>query len=367
LLFSDRRRGLKDQLKLLQIGLGSWGMSWIEKAMLSENVDLVGLIDIKEDLLDGAASTYGFDRKKCFLSLKDALKIVDAEAALVVVPPEYHKPVVLECLENGLHCLVEKPLAENIADSAEMVKAAKEAEKKLMVSQNYRFKCAPQTVKNIINRNLIGDIGNVFINFQKDPPFTGFRTEMFEPLITDMSIHHFDQIRGILGLNPVTIKAKTWNPKWSRFKGNACANVIFEMSNGSVVIYNGSWVSRGWETTWDGDWHIQGEVGEIHWANNKVVFIPKNVFMSVFQDGGKEQNGRIVFDLLDLRSEERMAAIQEFVESINDDREPQTSGEDNLLSFAMVFGAKYSSMTGETVKVSEILDPAFYKKFSIVK
>lgn len=355
------------KIKVIQIGVGSWGSSWIEKAMLSEDVELVALVDIQQNLLDDACGKYNFNPKKCFLSLTDALKAVEAQAAFVVVPPKFHKDVAIEALQNGLHCLVEKPLAENISDSIEMVDAAKKAGKKLMVSQNYRFKRAPQTVKNVLQRNLIGEIGSVYINFQKDPPFTGFRTEMFEPLITDMSIHHFDQIRGILGLDPVTIQAKSWNPKWSRFKGNACASVLFEMNNGCVVQYTGSWVSSGWETTWDGDWRIQGETGEIHWSNNTVKLNPKDIFISVFQDGGVEKDGSIIFDLLSMEEEERMATIAEFANSIREDREPQTSGADNLYSLAMVLGAKYSCITGETVKVDEILDPAFFNKFAIVR
>ncbi len=354
---------MKQKIRVIQIGIGSWGMSWIEKALASENIELAALVDVQQPLLNDAILKYGFDSNKCFLTLNDALKKVKADAAFVIVPPKFHKTVAIEALENGLHCLVEKPLAENIGDANEIVLAAKKAGKKLMVSQNYRFKRAPQTVRNVIERNLIGEIGSVYINFQKDPPFTGFRTEMVEPLITDMSIHHFDQIRGILNLDPVSIKAHTWNPKWSRFKGNACANVLFEMSNGSTIVYNGSWVSSGWETTWDGDWHIQGEIGEIHWANNKVILNPKDIFISVFQDGAIEQDGKIVFDLLSLDTEERLATIAEFADSIIKDREPQTSGEDNLLSMAMVLGAKYSAKTGEVVKVSDLLDPSKAKKF----
>ena len=74
--------------------------------------------------------------------------------------------------------------------------------------------------KEFMEKGFVGEIGSVFINFQKAPHFTGFRTEMFEPLIQDMSIHHFDQIRGILGLNPVRIKAHSWNTSWSWFKGD---------------------------------------------------------------------------------------------------------------------------------------------------
>jgi len=333
--------------------------------MESDKVELAGIVDVSQDNLNYAAMNYHIKPSMCFTSLEEAAKSLEADAAFVVVPPKFHKQVTLEALRLGLHCLVEKPLAENMRDAVEIVEAAERAGKKLMVSQNYRFKRAPQTVKEVISKNYIGEVGTVFINFMKSPHFTGFRTEMFEPLINDMSIHHFDQIRGILNLNPVRIKAVSWNTKWSWFKGNPVASVIFEMNNGATVCYNGSWVSRGWETTWDGDWRIQCEGGEIHWANNQVVLHPSDIFVSVFQDGAIESNGRLIFDLKEMAYEERMAVIEEFASSIIEDREPQTNGRDNLYSLAMVIGATYSAKTGETVEVDQLLDPKYSDKFII--
>jgi predicted dehydrogenase len=352
------------KLRVIQIGTGSWGFSWVEKALHSSKAELVGLVDMKQEMLDYAVERYHLDPRICFLTLKDAVEHVDADAAFIVVPPAFHKDVALEAFGYGLHCLVEKPLAENMEDAMAMADAAEQAGKKLMTSQNYRFKRAPQTVKKLIEQGFAGNIGSVFINFQKAPHFTGFRTEMFEPLIQDMSIHHFDQIRGILGMDPVRIRAHSWNTGWSWFKGNPVASVLFEMENGAVVSYNGNWVSSGWETTWDGDWRIQGSEGEIHWYNNQVVLHPSDLFVSVFQDGAVERDGDLVFDLVEMQEEERMAAIAEFASAIFEDREPETSGRDNLYSLAMVIGAKYAAKTGECVEVAELLDPKYFQKFS---
>lgn len=343
-------------IRVIQIGAGNWGFSWVDKIVKSKNVELVALVDMAQEMLDTAVKSYGLKKEQCFLTLKEALENVEADAAFVVVPPKFHKDVAIEALESGLHCLVEKPLAESIADAKEIVGTAKKVGKKLMVSQNYRFKRAPQTARDAILRGMVGEIGSVYINYMKNPPFDGFRTEMEEPLIQDMSVHHFDQIRGILGLDPVKITANSWNTKWSRFAGNACASVLFEMENGAVVSYTGSWISAGWETTWDGDWRIQGEGGELHWADNKVILKPSDLFVSVFQDGAVEQDGKLHFDLLPMENEERMAVIQEFAASINEDREPQTSGEDNLKSMAMVLGAVYSAKNKETVVVEEFMN-----------
>lgn len=342
--------------RIIQIGIGGWGWSWLEIVQTSEFWELAAVVDLNEQLLDKAANHYRLDRKRqCFRSLKEAVQVVQADAALVVVPPEFHAPVAIEAMEYGLHCLVEKPLASTIQDARAIVDTAERLGRKLMVSQNYRFKRASQTVKSVVNQHLIGEIGSVYIQFQKAPPFTGFRTQMKEPLITDMAIHHFDQIRGLLGLEPVKISATSWNPKWSWFAGNAVASVLFEMANGAYVSYTGSWVSRGWETTWDGDWRIQGDGGEIWWSQNAVAVKPHDLFKTVFLEGALEKEGWLHMDLLSLPAEERQASLLEFAQAIRENREPQTSGRDNLNSLAMVLGAIKSADLGRPVTMDEVL------------
>jgi predicted dehydrogenase len=342
-------------LKIIQVGLGGWGWSWASVVLDSPHWELQAIVDLNQQLLSDACKTYSLDPSMAFTSLQEAVMKVEADAVLIVVPPEYHATVAIEAFANGLHAIIEKPLAGSIADSIKIVEAAKKHGRKVMVSQNYRFKRAPQTVKSVLQKDVIGKIGSVFINFQKNPPFTGFRLKMEEPLIYDMSVHHFDQIRGILGLEPVSVLATSWNPTWSIFEGNAVANVNFEMEGGVRVNYTGSWVSRGWETTWDGDWRIQGDDGEIHWANNQVTVKPIDLFKTVFMKDAVESEGKLLVDLKELPEEERWASLAEFASAIRNDREPETSGSDNLKSLAMVLGAVESAKTGNKVYMRDIL------------
>jgi predicted dehydrogenase len=287
-----------------------------------------------------------------FNKLEKALGKVTCDAALIVVPPNIHEEVAVRAIQNGLHCIVEKPISDTIQGAKTMVAAAERAGVKLMVSQNYRYRRAPQTVKKLVKSGVIGEIGSVFINFQKAPLFSGFRTEMDEPLLVDMSVHHFDQIRCLLDLEPVRVTAQSWNPKWSWFKGNPTAVVIFETRTGATVVYTGSWVSRGWQTTWDGDWHIQGREGEIHWADNTVEVLPCTI--TPYFPGAREMQGAMVFDLVELKSEDRWASLAEFTDSITADREPLPSGRDNIKTLAMVLGALEACRTKKPVDLSKL-------------
>jgi predicted dehydrogenase len=334
-------------LGVVQVGAGAWGESWAAIVQRHPDWELAALVDLDEEARNSAATATGLAPELCFPKLGDALGAgVQADAALVVVPPPYHAPVAIEAIQAGLHCLIEKPLADTIGPAYDIVEAAEHAGLQAMVSQNYRFKRAPRTVRRLIKEGVIGGVEQVRIDFQKDPPFTGFRLEMEEPLITDMAVHHLDQIRGVAGLEPKVLRASSWNPSWSRFSGNACCLIEIETDEGAEVVYTGSWVSHGKHTTWDGAWDIQGDRGGLLWSENRVEIRFASLFDTVFMPGAFEREGTMEVELDELEFEERAGTLTEFAAAIREDRLAETHARDNLKSLALVLAAVESAKAG---------------------
>jgi predicted dehydrogenase len=157
---------MNPKLRIIQVGAGAWGLTWYQIIGESSDWECVAVVDVDDVMRRRIQEYYAIPRNKLFRRLLDALQSIEADAALVVVPPEYHADVCAEVLEHQLHCLVEKPLAETMWDARRIVAAGMRAERKVMVSQNYRFRQAPQTVRRLILRSCVGKLGSVFINFQ---------------------------------------------------------------------------------------------------------------------------------------------------------------------------------------------------------
>ena len=347
---------MADKRRIVQVGLGGWGWSWTDIVKASPHWELASVVEIDAARLQQAAAHHGLAPNQLHATLSAAVAATAPEACLIVVPPEAHEAVTVEAARLGLHCLVEKPLADTIGGAKRMIAAARDAGRKLMVNQNYRFRRAPRTVRKLIAAGLIGEVGSVFIAFQKAAHFGGgFREQMAHPLVLDMAIHHFDQLRGTIGFEPAEVTARSWNPKWSWFAGDASAAATFRSTAGAVAVYSGSWVSQGWETTWDGDWRIQGAKGEIHWSNNAISLKPKSVFTSVFAPGAREVDGLLDFDLLPMDAEDRLGTLAAFQRAVSHGEEAETSGVDNLKTLATVLAARLSIERNETVMLEEVL------------
>ncbi|MFC4812736.1 Gfo/Idh/MocA family protein [Paenibacillus sp. GCM10023250] len=87
------------------------------------------------------------------LVTRDDIDVVDINA-----PSDAHKEIAIAAAEAGKHIFCEKPLALNLADSVEMLKAAEKAGVKHMVGFNYRFAPAVQLAKKLIEEGRIGKI-----------------------------------------------------------------------------------------------------------------------------------------------------------------------------------------------------------------
>ena len=256
-----------------------------------------------------------------------------------------HHEVALAAFEHGLHVLTEKPLADSMHHAQMMVAVAEAAGKTLMVSQNYRYRPWARTMRELIQSGEFGPPDNISIRFAKALKFDGsFRFQMAHPLMRDMSIHHFDLMRAVTGREPVSVYARTWKPTWSWFEDDPCAAAIFELEGGLKAIYEGTWVTRGRETTWDGYWSVECPGAVIELRSDRVHVIPAE----------HPDEDALVEMPQEVRSGQS-AVLVEFQRAVAEGAEPETSGRDNLRTLAMCFAAMESSRTGLPVEVAGIL------------
>ncbi|MGQ9631016.1 MAG: Gfo/Idh/MocA family protein [bacterium] len=323
-------------LKVIQVGVGGFGARWTPILKKSKDVKLVGLVDVSEEALKVQVEKNGIDPKICYTDLDVALKDTRPEALVNVTPPAFHKEIDLRAFGAGCHVLSEKPLSDNYADALEIVEEAERRGLTFMVSQNYRFRRASRTVRRAIEAGACGKPGCAVVNFFKGPRFTGFRVEMEHPLIVDMAIHHFDMMRYFLGTDPVSLYAKSWNPPWSWYKGDAACAIVIEMRGGIFVSYNGNWASMGKETSWNGEWRFECSDGVIWFDGNQV-----------YTASGEGKSKPVGF--VEMPCEDQEYSLLEFVSAISERRPPETNGADNLKSLSMVFKSLESLGSGREV------------------
>jgi predicted dehydrogenase len=156
----------------------------------------------------------------------------------------------------------------------------------------------------------------------------------------------------------VRVHAASSNPPWSTFRGNASVSATFETEDGVAIAYTGTWAPRARLTGWDGVWDIDCEYGSIRWDGDDVVVRPLAApLRAKIQRRAlrREWRGRRI-KLTSVGETHRRGSLAEFGAAIRQERDPETSGRDNIRSLALVIGAIESARTGSIVDIESLLD-----------
>jgi len=132
------------------IGSGKWGENHLKDLSKISSCHLVGLADIDEGKKE-LAEKYGI---QFFKNYQEMLPRVDA--VTVVTPTPFHYEIAKDCLLQGKHVLVEKPLCFDHQQARALVDLAKEKKALLSVGYVFRFNPLMNRVKELLSE--IGDI-----------------------------------------------------------------------------------------------------------------------------------------------------------------------------------------------------------------
>lgn len=337
------------QYKIVLVGCGSMANGWVSNALKIPACKVVGLVDVRKEAATAMAQKYGLGPEVVFDTLQQAIDATKADVVFDVTIPGAHHNVTLTALKNNCHVLGEKPLADSLEHAQEMVAAARKSGKLYAVMQNRRFDPNIRAVRKIIESGAIGAVEEVHADFFIGAHFGGFRDVMDDVLIVDMAIHTFDQARYISGCDPVSVYCHASNPRHSWYKGQASATCIYEMSNGVVFTYRGSWCAEGLPTTWESDWRVVLSKGTLRWDGAKEIKA-----QALKPDGKPGFHSEMVdvpvtIDPLAFGGHDGL--IRDFVECLQTGRKPMTICDDNIKSLAMVMAAVESRKTGKKVAI----------------
>ncbi|MBO9596332.1 MAG: Gfo/Idh/MocA family oxidoreductase [Cohnella sp.] len=335
--------------RVVVVGCGGMSNVWIDYAMQRPDAEIVALVDINLAFAEKMREKKGLN---CGTFTDLALAIEKTEANLVfdVTIPASHFQVASTAMRLGCDVFGEKPLAETLEECDEIVRIAEGTGRTHAVMQNRRYDPRIRALRRMIASDRIGQVGFIGADFFIGAHFGGFRDAMESPLLLDMAIHTFDQARLISGANPVSVYCHEFNPKGSWYSGNASAICIFEMSDGSVFNYRGSWCSEGAPTSWEAQWRIVGERGTAIWDGHG------QPYAEALAPGSQE--GKFIRDYVRIDPEPEATegaatghngCLDEMFLALEQGRPPETDCRDNRYSMAMVLGALESAKTGRKV------------------
>ncbi|WP_425039927.1 NAD-dependent epimerase/dehydratase family protein [Primorskyibacter sp. S187A] len=144
------------------IGAGYIATWHADALRATPGVALTAVCDVSETAARGFAEGYGL---AAYSSVEALIEAKAVDAVHITTPPHLHAPLAEQCLEAGLHCLVEKPVAESSAQMRAMAEQA--AAKGLVLAAGHNFLGLPSydRLKALVTRGQLGKIATAEVHW----------------------------------------------------------------------------------------------------------------------------------------------------------------------------------------------------------
>ncbi|MFQ5670403.1 MAG: Gfo/Idh/MocA family protein [Acidobacteriota bacterium] len=182
--------------RFLRVGVAGVGHLGCHHARLyagMSGVTLTGVYDIRQDRARDVASLCGTTVLESLEALADRV-----DAVSVAVPTVSHREVAEVFLSRGLPCLVEKPLAADLASARALVALAAEKNTTLMVGHSERFNPAMVAAREQVHQP-------GFVEAQRLGGFSARSLDV--DVVLDLMIHDIDAVLDLVGEKPVSVDA----------------------------------------------------------------------------------------------------------------------------------------------------------------
>ncbi|MFN8497378.1 MAG: Gfo/Idh/MocA family oxidoreductase [Anaerolineae bacterium] len=187
------------RLNIGVIGYGYWGPNLVRNFRELSATHVAMLADLDERRLEQAT-----DRYPDLPTTQDVSRLLTSKVDGVVVatPVSTHFSIARDCLLHGKHVLVEKPLAQTVAQAQTLVDLAAERDLTLMVGHTFVYSPAVEMLKLIVES---GELGEIYYIHSSRTNLGLFQRDI--NVIWDLAPHDISILLYVLGRMPTSVSS----------------------------------------------------------------------------------------------------------------------------------------------------------------
>ncbi|THD66235.1 MAG: Gfo/Idh/MocA family oxidoreductase [Bradyrhizobium sp.] len=216
------------------IGYGYWGPNLARCFAETEGCRVVAIVDPAAEALARAARHHPMTRLTA--NWREALADRRVDAVAIATPAATHYEIASAALRAGRHVLIEKPMADNLANARELVDLADRADLRLMIGHTLVYSSAARKIEALISSH---DLGNIHYYDSTRVNLGVSRRDV--SVLWDLAVHDLAIIRYLLPGEPIAISAN--GMRFAADAPESLAHVTLYLNDGSVAHLNVNWLA----------------------------------------------------------------------------------------------------------------------------
>lgn len=285
-----------------------------------------------------------------FTDMERMLDKVEIGLLDIATRMDTHKELAGIAARRGIAAVVQKPFAPSWEECLAIVETARQHKAWLAVHENFRFASAMRAVKKILDQGTIGTPNWARLSWR-----TGFDVYRGQPylaeeeklVIQDVGIHILDLARFFLGeVEHLSCETQKRNP---RIRAEDTASILMRHKNGAVSIVEASYAAKRRDDAFPETMlEIEGDGGSVILTKGEKVIVTTQGLSFEDQVGGPLLHW--TSRPWHVSQEAVLHTNRHMFERARDGIPADTSGEDNLKTYALVEAAYESARTHRAVK-----------------
>jgi predicted dehydrogenase len=310
------------------IGLGN-ALAPHAKALqdLSDRVSVVHAVARNAGQRQSVAEVYGFP-----VSDDTAAAIADprVDAVMILTPTNAHLEIAEAAFAAGKHVLCEKPLETTLARAERLVASGRYADRRLAVMLQLRFRAAGRQLKALLETGALGEVQAATMTVPwwrpqsyYDEPGRGVKARDGGGVLMIQAIHTLDLFRWCLGISAVEA-AMMRTTSLHRMETEDYATALVRLGNGAPgsIVATVAAFPGGPEQIM-----VIGSKGTARMEGSNLTVSFLDGTKDVVQDGAGSGSGS---GFMAFSHEPHKAVISDFLDSIEQGRDPAIPGEEAL-------------------------------------
>ncbi|MEL6671780.1 MAG: subclass B1 metallo-beta-lactamase [Bacteroidota bacterium] len=351
----------KDKIKPIKVGIDGLThthVHWILGREEQGDIEIVGIAEPNRELAERYAKQHGYSMDIVFPSLEEMIEATKPEAVTAFNPIYDHLKTVRICASQGIHVMVEKPLAVNYEHAVKMKAIANRYGIHLLTNYETSWYPSNAFAYGILHSDQsIGEVRKIVVHDgHQGPKEIGVNEEFLEWLtdpvlngggaITDFGCYGANLATWLMkGERPLSVYAMTQQIKPQVYpKVDDDATIILRYPQAQVII-QASW---NWPFSRK-DLHLYGETGYVYADNGVDV---RYRLKEELPEKKLSLAGRSV------QPHDPFAYLQQVVRGAHSPPPFDLSSlENNMIVMEILEAAKQSAATGKEVKLAPGLSP----------
>lgn len=216
-------------LRIALLGVGTMGSLHARVVNGHEHTTLAAIVDPDEEAGRAAAAKYDA------IWTEHLDDVSDVDAVVVAAATQFHRDLGSQVIDRGLPMLMEKPLADTLADAEDLVRRSEKADVPLMCGFLERYNPGIVTAMQLLREPL-------HITTQRHSPYV---PRIRTGVTTDLLIHDLDIVVRMIGAEPLRVESSLGYLHPESAEGSEdVAEAMLSFENGALANVSASRVSQ---------------------------------------------------------------------------------------------------------------------------